>query len=362
MKVAVRRAGIAMFASILLVGASSADAPLSTDIPRHYAITDDTKLQQEVFRYADFRELTSRMSTKPVVSPKDILRHFEVVRLKDGEYNLKPKFTWLSFDEREVDFTVVLKEVARRAELVGPSNSFPKYVGVGIVLKVDKNSGALLIREVIPGSPAEKAGLKKDDEMVKVDGVPVDSKDINDTIQRLRGNEEIGTHVLISIRRPGSQDEQAYQVERTIFRQRLVVTKRNPQTGRAEEFHFEAYLPSAFEKKLAQGEEKDHEFFSYMFWLGSYYYVDAVDSAGKPFKLRQLKVRASFWQHKLYFKEFSGGQYPDLTKMFLYSMWTGMPIRIRAVVEGIGSSFSEDGVNFEKVEIELLILEAWLED
>ena len=57
---------------------------------------------------------------------------------------------------------------------------------------------ALLIKEVIKGSPAEKAGLQLQDKIIKIDGVMVNTNDgIEDEILRLRGKEK--TTVVLTI-------------------------------------------------------------------------------------------------------------------------------------------------------------------
>jgi len=57
---------------------------------------------------------------------------------------------------------------------------------------------ALLIKEVIKKSPAEKAGLQMQDKILKIDGVLVNTNDgIEDEIVRLRGKEK--TSVVLTV-------------------------------------------------------------------------------------------------------------------------------------------------------------------
>ncbi|WP_249900560.1 S41 family peptidase [Paenibacillus sp. PK3_47] len=48
-----------------------------------------------------------------------------------------------------------------------------EYVGIGIKMAISESPEELYIEEVMPGSPAEKAGLKRGDTILKINGVPV---------------------------------------------------------------------------------------------------------------------------------------------------------------------------------------------
>lgn len=74
-----------------------------------------------------------------------------------------------------------------------------KSVGIGVDLQ--KLNGENVIISVEENSPAEKAGLKFGDAILKIDGVFVENKDINYVLQLLSG--EIGTQVRVSINREG---------------------------------------------------------------------------------------------------------------------------------------------------------------
>ncbi|MDP4181305.1 MAG: S41 family peptidase [Bacillota bacterium] len=75
-----------------------------------------------------------------------------------------------------------------------------EYVGIGMNVIMD-NSGILTIVEAFEGSPAQKAGLTKDDKIVKVDGKDVTSiKDENLIIKMIKGKEN--TTVKVTIYRP----------------------------------------------------------------------------------------------------------------------------------------------------------------
>ena len=73
------------------------------------------------------------------------------------------------------------------------------YVGVHIALGVDEESKLGTIENVLEGGPADRAGLKKDDQIDQIDGVSAAGLTIRELIDRLRG--PIGTEVVVRVRR-----------------------------------------------------------------------------------------------------------------------------------------------------------------
>jgi carboxyl-terminal processing protease len=69
------------------------------------------------------------------------------------------------------------------------------FVGIGVVL-ADTETG-LTVQSVIPGSPAESAGLESGERIVTVDGVDVRTTPTGDVAQQVRG--EVGTTVRLGL-------------------------------------------------------------------------------------------------------------------------------------------------------------------
>jgi carboxyl-terminal processing protease len=82
------------------------------------------------------------------------------------------------------------------------SSSLDGYEGIGA--SVDVTGEFLKITGVFAGSPAEKAGLKSGDEIIKVDGVDMTGKSPADARDLLLG--PAGSHVTLSVRRPGESE------------------------------------------------------------------------------------------------------------------------------------------------------------
>lgn len=75
------------------------------------------------------------------------------------------------------------------------------YVGIGVILTKNED-GYLKILEVVDGGPADQAGLKTRDIIVKIDDKELQNLSQDDSLELVRGKE--GSRVLLTVRR-GSQ-------------------------------------------------------------------------------------------------------------------------------------------------------------
>ncbi|WP_100487193.1 S41 family peptidase [Sporolactobacillus pectinivorans] len=82
----------------------------------------------------------------------------------------------------------------------------------GIGAEVQMVGNQLTIFSSIKGSPAEKAGLKPNDQIVAINGKTTAGLDINTAVNRIRG--KIGTTVQIKIKRPGVSNELTFSIKR----------------------------------------------------------------------------------------------------------------------------------------------------
>lgn len=88
-----------------------------------------------------------------------------------------------------------------------------KFTGVGIYLHQDKNTNKLIVTSPIPGSPAEKAGIKHNDEIIAVGGQKTTGKDVAAVSKLIQGKE--GTSVDVTILRPGEQQARTFKLTRS---------------------------------------------------------------------------------------------------------------------------------------------------
>jgi carboxyl-terminal processing protease len=73
------------------------------------------------------------------------------------------------------------------------------FGGIGVTL--DPNASEVRITAVIPDSPAARAGLQKDDRIVRIGDAPTARLSREDVVDRLRG--DVDTRVVLTVERPG---------------------------------------------------------------------------------------------------------------------------------------------------------------
>jgi hypothetical protein len=73
-------------------------------------------------------------------------------------------------------------------------------IGAGLGSRVD----GLVFTSIFPGDPADKAGLRSGDHILRIDGEDTAGMSLADALQRLRG--EVGTSVGVSVRSHGTGD------------------------------------------------------------------------------------------------------------------------------------------------------------
>ncbi|HVI41416.1 MAG TPA: S41 family peptidase [Anaerovoracaceae bacterium] len=74
-----------------------------------------------------------------------------------------------------------------------------EYSGIG--LSVENYNGQCRVVAPIPGTPAEKSGIKSGDIITKIDGTDIASKTLNETVSMMRG--KAGTKISIAVDRSG---------------------------------------------------------------------------------------------------------------------------------------------------------------
>lgn len=91
-----------------------------------------------------------------------------------------------------------------------------ELTGVGIQIALDEETGALQVITPIAGSPAQKAGIKPGDRILKIDGVSSTLFTLDEAAAQMRGPK--GTQVVLTVAR---QEEEAQEV--TIVRDRIAL-------------------------------------------------------------------------------------------------------------------------------------------
>jgi carboxyl-terminal processing protease len=85
-----------------------------------------------------------------------------------------------------------------------------EFFGIGIT--ISDRDGKPYVVSVIPGTPAEAAGLKANDVIASIDGVERDKWDLDEVVKRVRGPE--GTTVKLEIAREGQKERLTFTITR----------------------------------------------------------------------------------------------------------------------------------------------------
>ena len=89
-----------------------------------------------------------------------------------------------------------------------------KRIGIGVT--ISKQRRGLEVITVVPGAPAEKAGIRPGDLLLQINGEPTNEMDVNTAARKIRG--DIGTDVKIQIYRASQDLRKEIFVKRDTFR------------------------------------------------------------------------------------------------------------------------------------------------
>ncbi len=149
------------------------------------------------------KEIYQLLSQRTLQSSRDLIAFAgDVARLNEVRTGLTPTATILEFvtaaaeglDDYSSFLTAdQLREVYSQIE--------GNFVGLGVELKAE--NGALLIVHVIPGSPAERAGILAQDRIVAVDGKSTAVLSTDEAASMLTGAE--GSYVRVTVYSPNTE-------------------------------------------------------------------------------------------------------------------------------------------------------------
>jgi carboxyl-terminal processing protease len=105
------------------------------------------------------------------------------------------------------------------------------FVGIGIVMGEGKD-GYPQVLSVMPDGPADKAGVRADDEIIFVDGVTTVGQSLDEVAKRIRG--ALGTPVSLGLRRAGAADVMTVRIVRGNVNPSPSVTEQALPDGLAE--------------------------------------------------------------------------------------------------------------------------------
>lgn len=100
------------------------------------------------------------------------------------------------------------------------------FGGIGIVIQQDDRTHEIAVENVIPGGPADKAGIQQDDLIVSIDGISTKAMTPQQASTHLRG--KAGSNVSLVIARDGKQLPSPVVITRAIIHDVSVVEKMLP--------------------------------------------------------------------------------------------------------------------------------------
>lgn len=113
-------------------------------------------------------------------------------------------------------------------------SSSGKYAGIG--MEFGLKEGRMVVGRAMPNSPAQKAGIETNDEIIEVDGVSAAKRPLDEVVMSIRGVK--GTSVTLTIKRPGVEELKKF----TIVRDNIVsvpLTTKILKSGKKSFMHIE---------------------------------------------------------------------------------------------------------------------------
>lgn len=93
-----------------------------------------------------------------------------------------------------------------------------KFIGIGVQVSVN-DKGEVVVVAPIKGGPSQKAGIQSEDVIVKINDEALNKNDLESAVKLMRGNEEIGSEVKVTIKRIVDSEEKI--IDFTIKREEI---------------------------------------------------------------------------------------------------------------------------------------------
>ena len=121
-----------------------------------------------------------------------------------------------------------------------------QYVGIGA--QVSTKGDNIIIVNPFEGSPAEKAGIKPYDAILKINGTVVTSKDLDKAVSMMKGKE--GTNVTITLSRPGKGTFDVVVTRKSVVYNTVTGQMINSNVGYIHIDMFDENTGDNFDKKI----------------------------------------------------------------------------------------------------------------
>ena len=116
---------------------------------------------------------------------------------------------WREKLDGDFTFTGASSPLANFLWITKPNPPEKKRPRIGVILKTKENLTGLVIEKVLPGSPAEKAGLLPEDQLIAVEGIEIrEVKEIHHALEQ----KGWGNDITLTINRQGKKKEITVQL------------------------------------------------------------------------------------------------------------------------------------------------------
>ncbi|MBI2516830.1 MAG: S41 family peptidase [Opitutae bacterium] len=129
-----------------------------------------------------------------------------------------------------------------------------EFNGVGI--QVEQRDGHIIVISPIAGTPAERAGIRRGDQLIKVDGKPLENPTLERTVRLIRGKP--GSEVTLTMLRTAQNKEMDFKIkrERILLRSVRNANLRNDGLGYLQITQFSEHTGEEFAGTLEEMEKK----------------------------------------------------------------------------------------------------------
>lgn len=171
--------------------------------PPALALTDEQKFLAEVWRVVDRSYVDDTFNHQ-----NWWLVRQQVIKQAPAERTQTYAVAQQMLASLDDPFTRLLKPDQYRSL---QTNTSGELTGVGLQIALDPETGKLRVISPIADSPADRAGIKPADIIVRIDGTPTDGLALDEAADRMRG--PIGSKVILTVEREG-QAEQDVEIKR----------------------------------------------------------------------------------------------------------------------------------------------------
>lgn len=129
-----------------------------------------------------------------------------------------------------------------------------EYIGIGAAMSQNLESGIITVSKVYKESPAEKAGMRAEDVLYKVEGQEVTGEDLEEVVADIKG--EAGTEVHVTVLRGEAKEEiDLTAVRGKVEAQTVEYEMKEDQIGYISVSEFDSVTFGQFEQALTTLEE-----------------------------------------------------------------------------------------------------------